>query len=121
MFLIDILKVLAYPFKAFLVCSILLRGEGTGFSTSFAFLGVGIGLTVGLTVLEAATGLYPSLNSIGGGMILSSYSCTICFTLFRGFGTGLTPLGLVLAYSILTTIGSVPIYSFYLILIYSFS
>ena len=43
---------------------------------SFFLLGVGVGF-------------HPSLSSNGGGMILSSYSCTIYLTLFRGVGIGL--------------------------------
>ena len=59
------------------VRSILVLGVGTGLSTiSLLFFGVG-------------TGLYPSLNSSGGEMMLSLYSCTICLTLPRGFGIGL--------------------------------
>ena len=45
-------------------------------TTIFFLLGVGVGF-------------HPSLSSNGGGMILSSYSCTIYLTLFRGVGIGL--------------------------------
>ena len=47
---------LCEPFKALSVCSILVRGNGTGC----------------LLVLGAGTGLYPSRNSNGGGIIFSS-------------------------------------------------
>ena len=41
-------------------------------------------------VLGFGIGLYSSRNCSGGGMIMSSYSLTICtcLTLLRGLGTG---------------------------------
>ena len=43
----------------------------------------------------AGVGLQSSLNSNGGGMMLSSYSWTICLTLLRGVGISRSTIFLV--------------------------
>ena len=61
----------------------------------FFFLGIRIafifrGAGTGFIFLSTGKSLRPSLNSIAGSIMLSSYSCTISLTLFRGFGIGLS-------------------------------
>lgn len=62
-------------FESFNFSYIFVLEAATG-TTIFFLLGVGVGF-------------HPSLSSNDGGMILSSYSCTIYLTLFRGVGIGL--------------------------------
>ena len=57
------------------------------FSSTFV-LEAATGTTI-LFLLSVGVGFHPFLSSSGGGMILSSYSCTIYLTLFRGVGIGL--------------------------------
>ena len=71
------------PLRAFFLCFIFVLGTATSLSIVFLVLGAGIGL---------------SLNSVGGKIILFSYSSTICLTVLRGAGTGLSITNLIFRY-----------------------
>ena len=75
------LKCFGISFQSF-VCPIFVLG----IKIAFIFRGAG----TGFIFLSTGKGLRPSLNSIAGSIMLSSYSCTISLTLFRGFGIGLS-------------------------------
>ena len=68
-----ILNDLVYSLRDLLFPSIFVLSAAPG-TTTF-FLGIRVGF-------------HPSLISTNGGMILSSNSCTICLTFFRGVGIG---------------------------------